>query len=333
MTYPPPPPPPQPDPSWQPADPSWQPAGPASAPPPGENSYVLFDDPAAQPDPSYPPYASAQPSYPPFPQYADPYAGPPPVGPGPPVAGSGQPRGQRTPAVLVGIGIVLALFGLVIILVSPKAFFRGSARDSAGNIPAAEPTTVGDLTGAPFAGSGAPGTPSGPSAQPSTPPEPQRRDVPARTLVGPSFAAGEETYPMGLNGMPFAFYTPKTWGCLKATISGLPDAVVWRCIDEQAGAGRPQIDLAAVKCASACTTADRDNLDKKAMSSPPTYSTKDATTRYSERTSSGKYLLTVNHTFAVDGQNWVLLMDAEASKPEHKPAVQKTINDIWSQTP
>ena len=69
------------------------------------------------------------------------------------------------------------------------------------------------------------------------------------------------------------------------------------------------------------------------MSSVPTYTTKDATTRYAERTTSGKYLLTVNHTFAVGGQNWVLLMDAEASKAEHKPAVQKTINDIWSQTP
>jgi hypothetical protein len=138
---------------------------------------------------------------------------------------------------------------------------------------------------------------------------------------------------MALNGMPFAFFTPKTWGCLKASINGLPDAVVWRCIDEQAGSGRPQIDLAAVKCASTCTAAERDNTDTKVLTQVPAYTTKDATTRYAERTEAGKYVLTVNHTFAVSGQNWVLVMEGEASKAEHKPAVQKTVNDIWSQTP
>ena len=117
------------------------------------------------------------------------------------------------------------------------------------------------------------------------------------------------------------------------TTDRLPDAVVWRCIDEQAGSGRPQIDLAAAKCASTCTAAERDTVDKKALSKVPSYTTKDATTRYAERTEAGKYLLTVNHTFAINGQNWVLLIDAEASKAEHKPGVQKTVNDIWSQTP
>lgn len=287
--------------------------------------------PPPQPDPSW------QSPYPVFPQSAEPYAGPPmapPAGPGPAPAGYGPPppvRGQHTPAVLVGVGILLALIGLAIVLVSPKAFFPGSGADSAGAIPTAEPTTIDDLTGAPFAGAGSSAGQS--SAPPSTPPEPERRDVPARTLVGPGFAAGEETYPMKLKGMPFAFYTPKTWGCLKASADGLPDAVIWRCIDEQAGSGRPQIDLVAATCASTCTAADRDNLDTLALSKVPGYTTKDATTRYAERTDAGKYLLTVNHTFAIGTQNWVLLIDGEAPKAEHKPAVQKTINDIWSQTP
>jgi hypothetical protein len=327
MTYPPPQqfPPPQPDPSWHP------PTGPAA--PPAENSYVLFDGPSQQPDPSYPPFASAEPSYPPFPQPADPYAAPPPMAPvvqpgyGPPP----RPGGERMPAVLVGIGIVLALIGLVIVLVSPKSFFKGSS-DSAGTIPAAEPTKIDDLTGEPFTDGGS-ASPGQPSASPSAPAGPERRDLPARTLVGASFASGEQTYAMKLNGMPFAFNTPPTWGCLRASVDGLPDAVVWRCIDEQAGSGRPQIDLAAAKCASTCTAAERDNVDKKAMSKVPSYTTKDATTRYAERTEAGKYLLTVNHTFAINGQNWVLLIDAEASKAEHKPGVQKTVNDIWSQTP
>jgi hypothetical protein len=244
-------------------------------------------------------------------------------------------RGERTPAVLVTVGISLALLGLIIVLTSPKTFFDGSSSESAGAIPAAEPTTVQDLTGDPFTGeNGGSAAPSAsPSAQPSTPAGPERRDLPARTLLGPSFAAGEDTYPMKLAGMPFAFNTPPTWGCLKASIDVLPEALVWRCIDEQAGSGRPQIDLVAVKCASACTAADRDNVDNKALSPVPRYTTKDATTRYSERTDSGKYELTVNHTFAVAGQNWVLLLAGEASKAEHKPGVQKTINDIWSQTP
>jgi hypothetical protein len=232
------------------------------------------------------------------------------------------------------ISVALALLGLVIVLVTPKRFFESSS-DSAGAIPTAEPTTINDLAGGPFAGeNGGDGTPGAqPSAPPSAGDKPERRDLPARTIVGPSFAAGEQTYAMKLTGMPFAFNTPPTWGCLRASIDGLPDAVVWRCIDEQAGSGRPQIDLAAVKCASACTTADRDNLDKKALSAVPSYATKDATTRYADRTEGGKYLLTVNHTFAIAGQNWVLLADAEASKAEHKPGVQKTVNDIWSQTP
>jgi|GEM_PF-6254840 len=332
MTYPPPQqfPPPQPGPPWQ------QPTDPGA--PPAENSYALYDNPARQPDPSYPPFASAEPSYPPFPQSAEPYAPPsmaplappalqPGYGPPPP-----RPGGERMPAVLVGIGIVLALIGLVIVLVSPKSFFKGSA-DSAGAIPTAEPTRIDNLTGDPFTDGGSEAPSAQPSAQPSSPAGPERRDLPARTLVGPSFASGEQTYAMKLNGMPFAFNTPPTWGCLRASVDGLPDAVVWRCIDEQAGSGRPQIDLAAAKCASTCTAAERDNVDKKAMSTVPPYATKDATTRYAERTESGKYLLTVNHTFAIDGQNWVLLIDAEASKAEHKPGVQKTVNDIWSQTP
>jgi hypothetical protein len=323
--YPPPSQPRQPDPSWPPVQPQQ-----ASAPP-VQNSYTLYDNPGGQPDPSYPS----------FPQSAEPYAGAPdpyagqPAAPfaGPPVAPPA--RGERTPAVLVSIGIGLALLGLVIVLASPKTFFSGSDPESAGAIPAAEPTTVQDLTGGPFTdGKDGSATPSASaSAQPSTPAGPERRDLPARTIVGPSFAAGEDTYPMKLNGMPFAFNTPPTWGCLKASINVLPEALVWRCIDEQAGSGRPQIDLVAVKCAGACTGAERDNVDSKALSPVPRYTTKDATTRYSERTDAGKYELTVNHTFAVNGQNWVLLLAAEASKAEHKPGVQKTVNDIWSQTP
>jgi hypothetical protein len=342
MTYPPypPPQPQQPEPSWPPVQPE-----PGSAPP-VQNSYTLYGDPGAQPDPSYPafpqsaePYAGAPDPY--AGGYAgapDPYAGQPPVAPVGPFAGPPVParaRGERTPAVLVSIGIGLALLGLIIVLASPKTFFSGSDPDSAGAIPAAEPTTIQDLTGGPFTdGEDGSATPSASaSAQPSTPSGPERRDLPARTIVGPSFAAGEDTYPMKLNGMPFAFNTPPTWGCIKASINVLPEALVWRCIDEQAGSGRPQIDLVAVKCASACTGADRDNVDSKALSPVPKYTTKDATTRYAERTDAGKYALTVNHTFAVNGQNWVLLLDAEASKAEHKPGVQKTVNDIWSQTP
>src|SRR4051794_32343269 len=100
---------------------------------------------------------------------------------------------------------------------------------------------------------------------------------------------------------------------------------MWRCIDEHAGAHRPQIDLAALRCSARCQPADRDKLDT-ALDSIPSYRTKDPTPRYAERTAGGKYLLTVNHTFAVNGGNWVVLIDAEASTDEYKPAVQKTVN-------
>jgi len=174
MTYPPPQqfPPPQPGPPWQ------QPTDPGA--PPAENSYALYDNPARQPDPSYPPFASAEPSYPPFPQSAEPYAPPsmaplappalqPGYGPPPP-----RPGGERMPAVLVGIGIVLALIGLVIVLVSPKSFFKGSA-DSAGAIPTAEPTRIDNLTGDPFTDGGS----EAPSAQPSA----QRRRRRGRSVA------------------------------------------------------------------------------------------------------------------------------------------------------
>jgi hypothetical protein len=177
-------------------------------------------------------------------------------------------------------------------------------------IPQATPTSVADLAGDPFVS---------PSAIPSRAPH---RTGPA--LVGAVFGAADSTREMRLSGLPFTFVTPHSWGCLKGTVTVPAEA--WRCIDEHAGAGRPQIDLVVRRCAAACTAAQRAELDT-ILDHPAQFKVRDAATRWAEQTVGGRYVLAVNATFA----DWQLLVEATAA-PADAPTLQKIVNDIWAQT-
>lgn len=245
-------------------------------------------------------------------------------------------RSGRSAAILVSAGIVLSLVGLVIALVVPSGSSAGKQGEPPP-VPTATPTTVGDLADGPFLGSAATGKPSTTasspgSATPATSGKPVRRDVPARSIIGPTFSDDDVIYDMALTGMPFDFHTPKTWGCVKGSVGFTAEA--WRCLDENSSSSAPIVDIIAMKCASKCQEADREKVDD-VLAYDPAYKTKDATTRWAEKTDeNGRYYLAMNHVYVITtGQaaEWVIVTDASA-KPENVTAVQKVVNDIWSQT-
>jgi hypothetical protein len=200
--------------------------------------------------------------------------------------------------------LVLVLAALAAVRLLPWWHERPQA------VPHATPTHVADLAGDPFVS---------PSVIPSRAPH---RSGPA--LVGAVFGAGDSTREMHLSGLPFTFVTPHSWGCLKGTVTVVADA--WRCIDEHAGDGRPQLDLVVRRCAGACTEAQRAELDT-VLDHPAVFKVRDAGTRYADRTIDGRYVLTVDATFA----DWQLLVEATAA-PADTATLQKIVNDIWAQT-
>ena len=213
---------------------------------------------------------------------------------------------RRVALWVLSVLLCFLLAALVLLALAPWWFSRPRA------IPHATPTSVVDLGGGPFV-----------SASPIQP-RAAHRAGPAQPLVGASFAPGDTTREMRLSGLPFTFLTPTSWGCLKGSVK--VEAEAWRCIDEHAGSGRPQIDVVVRHCAAACTDAQRAELDA-ILTHPATYRVRDAGTRYAEQTVGGKYVLALNRVWG----NWQVLLEAEAA-PGDAAAVQKIVNDIWAQT-
>jgi hypothetical protein len=214
----------------------------------------------------------------------------------------------------VSVGVMLVLLGVVSVLfvagaLVPWYYSRPRA------IPDAPATAVPELTAAPF-GSTAPVV------------HPSAHRTPSGTpLAGAVFAPSDEVREMRLDGVPITFVTPRSWGCLSATVD--IRATAWRCIDEQAGSGRPQVDIIVRQCAAACTAAERAEVDGE-LTVAPAYTVRDPATGIAERTADGKYTLTLNRVFST---SWVLVVQAEArSQPGDKAVVQKIVNDMYVQT-
>jgi hypothetical protein len=99
---------------------------------------------------------------------------------------------------------------------------------------------------------GTPGTAGTPGVQPPQPP-------PATSgsgVVGPSYTADDETREMRLEGLPFSFRVPPTWGCLRSATAEAP-AVRYLCVDEtwlvEGRDGRPPVAIIEVlPCAPPC---------------------------------------------------------------------------------
>jgi len=87
-------------------------------------------------------------------------------------------------------------------------------------------------------------------------------------------------------------------------------------------------------CPTTCTAAEQKKLDQDWLDAPVPYRAKDASTRFHEKTAA-KYELTFSHYFgAGPGQPLKYQVAVFASSaPADKTSMQKTVNDIRSQTP
>lgn len=170
--------------------------------------------------------------------------------------------------------------------------------------------------------------------------EPTLRSTPARTLVGPSYAASDKTYTMTLNGFPYAFRTPATWGCLPGKID-VPDAKAWVCLDEgnpfDASAPEPdrgkRLQIMLRPCDAPCGQAERTRLSTEWFDEGAKAKTQGDRTWYAEtaRNGEGRYILDMSHFVPATGTPQFQVAVGVYSQPESKAVVQKIVNDIFTQ--
>jgi hypothetical protein len=164
--------------------------------------------------------------------------------------------------------------------------------------------------------------------------KPTLRPVPARTLVGPGYAAGDKTYTMGFTGWPFAFRTPGTWGCVAGRLD-LPDAKAWVCINEGNPGSGQRLQIMLRPCPAPCGPADRARLSTEWFDPGAKAKTYDESTSYVEtvKDAKGRYTLDMSHFFRADGgtQTWQVGVGA-FTPPATRADIQKTINDVLTQT-
>ena len=170
--------------------------------------------------------------------------------------------------------------------------------------------------------------------------EPTLRPARDRTLVGPSYAAGDETYTMGLRGFPFAFRTPPTWGCLRGKVD-IPDATAWVCVDEgkpfDAGAPAPdrgkRLQIMVRPCPAPCGQAVRDEMSTDWFDDGAKATTVDERTAYVETAvdGEGRYTLDMSHFFPATGTSRWQVAVGTHSQPDSRDVVQRIVNDILTQ--
>ncbi|WP_305783834.1 hypothetical protein [Symbioplanes lichenis] len=185
----------------------------------------------------------------------------------------------------------------------------------------------------------APPSSPAPTSPGPTSPGATLRPAPARTLVGPSYAAGEKTYTMALSGVPFAFRTPPTWGCM-AGRTDIDDAKGWVCVDEgdpfDASAPAPdrgkRLQLLLRPCPAPCGTTERDRLSADWFGQDAVPTLLGARTQYIQGTDSqGRYTLGMSHFFPATGTPKWQVAVGTYSQPATKAVVQKMVNDILTQ--
>lgn len=170
--------------------------------------------------------------------------------------------------------------------------------------------------------------------------KPTLKSVPARTLVGPSWAASDKTYTMDIAGVPFAFRTPATWGCVTGTID-IDGAKAWVCIDEgnifDSSAPEPdrtkRLQFMLRPCPGSCTATDKTTLDREWFDKGAKINNVGPDTSYVEvaRNAEGRYILDMSHYITqADGTRWQVAVGTY-SRPETRSPVQKIVNDIYTQ--
>jgi hypothetical protein len=250
----------------------------------------------------------------------------------PPAARPGTSRGVIV-AIVAAVAAVLVLGGGGIALV------LAAKHRSDQHSPVAAPTTTPGIDRTLAGPSTAAADSSGPS--PSTSADttkPTLRPVPDHSVLGPTFGPSEATFTMAFSGWPFAFRTPKTWGCLKGNIPSLPDAQAWVCVDEQGPNKKAKVSVMFRACPTTCTPAERDTMNK-AWFDEPAKARQGGDDRTSfvetQRNSDGLYTVDFSRFFSPQpGQplKWQVGVFVK-SPPETAGDVQKTLNSIASQTP
>jgi len=173
-----------------------------------------------------------------------------------------------------------------------------------------------------------------PAPEPSSG-KPALKPVPARTLVGPAYAAGEDTYTMAFTGWPFAFRTPRTWGCVAGRLD-LPQAKAWVCIDEADPDNGQRMQIMLRPCPAPCGAAERARLTTEWFDPGAKARVHDERTSYVEtpRDAKGRYTLDMSHFFAATpggDLEWQVGIGA-FTPPEAKADIQKMFNDVLTQT-
>jgi len=202
--------------------------------------------------------------------------------------------------------------------------------------PAAGPTTAAALTPTATGSATATGSPAA-SAAPRGSAKPTLRAAPAHSVVGPSFGANEATYTMAFEGWPFAFRTPKTWGCLAGTVDRIPDAKAWVCVDEGHPDNKEKANVMLRPCPTTCTPTERTSMNKDWFDDPgKARQAGDDRTYLVEKQSNSKGLYSVDFSRffgPAPGQlTWQVGVYVEAP-PASRADVQKIVNDVASQTP
>ncbi|WP_306204723.1 hypothetical protein [Actinoplanes sp. RD1] len=236
-----------------------------------------------------------------------------------------------------GVGASIAFLLVPLLLLCCIGGLVGALTLAGDDDPVAAPVPLPTLTPLPTRSFALP-SPS-PTSSASESPEATLRPVPARTLVGPSYAAGEKTYTMALAGVPFAFRTPPTWGCM-AGKTDIEDAKGWVCVDEgnpfDASAPAPdrgkRLQLLLRPCPAPCGKAERAELSEDWFGKDaPTKAAGDRTTYGQGTDSQGRYTLGMSHFFPATGTpEWQVAVGVY-SQPKTKAVVQKMVNDILTQ--
>ncbi|WP_212990154.1 hypothetical protein [Actinoplanes auranticolor] len=199
--------------------------------------------------------------------------------------------------------------------------------DSESGTPVARPTAVEPIPARPRTTEPSPGATG---AVPSD--KPTLRSAPVRKLVGPAYAAGEDTYTMAFAGWPFAFRTPGTWGCLAGRID-LPEAQARVCIDEGNPGSGQRLQIMLRPCPAPCGEAERDRLTAEWFDPGAKGRAYDKSTWYVETPTDakGRYTLDMSHFFTTSGGAWQVGVGAFAP-PAKKTVIQKIFNDVLTQT-
>ncbi len=269
-------------------------------------------------------------SGPPYPVTAPP-AWSPPV---PPPAARSRTSGGVIVAIVAAVLAVLVLGGGAIALVLFAK--RGTGGQAAVTTPGTGPSAIDRTLAGPATTAPNTRAPSASTSSDST--KPSLRSVPARSVLGPTFGPNEETYTMAFGGWPFAFRTPKTWGCLAGNLPKLPDAKAWVCIDEQHPEKKQKVNVMFRACPTTCTPAERQTMNN-AWFDEPTKARQGGDDRTSfvetQRNSEGFYTVDFSRFFGPEpGQplKWQVGVFVK-SPPETAGDVQKVLNDIATQTP